>query len=149
PQAGGGLPGAAGAAGTVTLAAANGNHDGTPVNAQVFTATGLTAAHNGGATAFDLAVDAGTTVANGVQARVSYDLTGDGSWDRVETYRYFATDPVAGWEHYTQAAGLQSSSGTLGNLSGGRVRVEIWNAIGGGTTALGTGDRSLVRLPFG
>ncbi|MBB2911320.1 endoglucanase Acf2 [Streptosporangium becharense] len=143
------LPGTAGTPGGVTVAAANGNHDGTPVNAQVFTTAGLTAPYRGGSTAFDLFVDAGTTVANGTQARISYDLTGDGSWDRVETYRYFATDPVAGWEHYTQAAGLYSSSGTLGDLSGGRVRVEVWNAIGGGTTTLGVGDRSLVRLPFG
>ncbi|GAA0821891.1 glycosyl hydrolase [Streptosporangium amethystogenes subsp. fukuiense] len=147
-QSGGGLPGTAGSAGTVTLAAANGNRDGTPTNAQVFTATGLTGTYNGGSTTFDLFVDAGTTVANGTQIRVSYDLTGNGSWDRVETYAYFATDPVTGWEHYTQGAGPQSASGTLGNLSGGQVKVEVWSAIGNGTTALGVGNQSLVRLPF-
>ncbi|MFC7648522.1 glycosyl hydrolase [Streptosporangium lutulentum] len=147
-QTGGALPGTSGTAGNLTLAAAAGNSNGSPVNPQVFTATGLTATHNGGSTAFDLFLDAGATVANGSQVRVSYDLTGNGSWDRVETYRYFATDPVAGWEHYTQAAGLLSSSGTLGNLSGGQVRVEVWNAIGNGTTTLGVGNQSLVRLPF-
>ena len=76
-----------------------------PTNPQVFTATGLNLTYAGGQTAFDLFLDAGTAVGNGVQARVSYDLTGNGTFDRVETYRYFATDPVPGYEHYTQTAG--------------------------------------------
>ncbi len=136
-------------AGTVNVVSAGGaNHDGAPTNARVFTATGLTATYAGSSTSFDLFVDAGGAVGNGVQARVSYDLTGDGSWDRVETYRYFATDPVAGYEHYTAAAGTLSVSGSLGNLAGGAVRVEIWNAIGNGATTLGGGDRSTVVLPF-
>jgi hypothetical protein len=80
--------------------------------------------------------------------RVSYDLTGDGTYDRVETYRYFATDPVAGYEHYTQATGVHSWSGALGNLSNGRVRVEVWSAIGNGASTLGVGNRSTVRLPY-
>lgn len=145
---GGALGGTAGAAGTVSVAAANGNHDGVPTNPQVFTATGLTGAYNGGSTVFALAVDAGTAVGNGVQARVSYDLTGDGTFDRVETYQYFATDPVTGWEHYTEARGLYSGVGTLGNLAGGTVKVEVWNAIGGGATTLGTGNRSKLTLPY-
>ena len=82
-------------------------------------------------------MDSGTSVGNGVQARVSYDLTGDGSWDRVETYAYFATDPVTGVEHYTQARGLASASGTLGNLVNGRVKVELWSAIGTGSSTVG------------
>ncbi|MET7672516.1 glycosyl hydrolase [Micromonospora luteifusca] len=52
---GGGL-GGAGSAATTTVAAANGNHDGTPTNAQVFTATGLNLAYSGGQTTFDLFV---------------------------------------------------------------------------------------------
>ncbi|MFF0821214.1 glycosyl hydrolase [Micromonospora haikouensis] len=145
--AGGGL-GAAGGAGTTTVAAANGNHDGTPTNAQVFTATGLNLAYAGGQTAFDLFLDAGTAVGNGVQVRLSYDLTGNGSWERVETYRYFATDPIPGYEHYTQAAGLHSSSGTLGNLANGTVKVEVWSAIGGSPSTLGLGNQSVVKLPY-
>ncbi|MER5474248.1 hypothetical protein [Streptomyces sp. NPDC002685] len=39
---------------------------------------------------------------NAPQVQLSYDCSGDGIWNRVETYRYFATDPVAGWEHYTK-----------------------------------------------
>ncbi|MFJ6353082.1 glycoside hydrolase family 16 protein [Streptomyces sp. NPDC092046] len=146
----GGAGDAQGSAGTVTLASAGGaNHDGTPVGPQVFTSGPLTRTYDGGATRFDLLVDAGAVVANGQQVRVSYDRTGDGSWDRVETYRYFATDPVPGDEHYTEAAGLRSATGTFGNLVNGRVKVEVWNAIGNGPSTLGTGNRSVVRIPFG
>ncbi|MET9412176.1 hypothetical protein ABZX90_41685 [Streptomyces sp. NPDC002935] len=67
-----------------------------------FTATGLNLAYDGGTPTFDLAVDAGSAVGNAPQVQLSYDCSGDGSWNRVETYRYFATDPVAGWEHYTK-----------------------------------------------
>ncbi|CCH18556.1 glycosyl hydrolase [Micromonospora lupini] len=144
---GGGL-GAAGSAATTTVAAANGNHDGTPTNPQVFTATGLNLAYSGAQTTFDLFLDAGAAVGNGVQVRVSYDLTGNGSWDRTETWRYFATDPVAGYEHYTQAAGLASATGSLGTLSNGTVRVEVWSAIGNNPTTLGVGNQSVLRLPY-
>ncbi len=44
----------------------------------------------------------------------------------METYTYFATDPVSGWEHYTQAAGVKTATGALGNLANGSVRVEVW-----------------------
>ncbi|TNH27217.1 hypothetical protein FHG89_18550, partial [Micromonospora orduensis] len=140
--------GTAGSAATTTVAAANGNHDGTPTNAQVFTATGLNLAYSGAPTAFDLFVDAGTAVGNGVQVRVSYDLTGNGSWDRTETWRYFATDPVSGYEHYTQAAGLASATGTFGALSNGTVRVEVWSAIGSNPSTVGIGNQSVLRLPY-
>ena len=80
--------------------------------------------------AFDLFVDAGTSVGSATQVRISYDLTGNGSWDRVETYRYFPTDPVVGYEHYTQNQQLLSSTGTLGAMTGGKIKVEVWSAIG-------------------
>ncbi|MEH1168721.1 glycosyl hydrolase [Micromonospora sp. CPCC 205539] len=144
----GGRLGAAGAAATTSVAAANGNHDGTPTNPVVFTTTGLTLAYQGGQPTFDLHLDAGSAVGNGVQVRISYDLTGNGSWDRVETYRYFATDPVSGYEHYTQSVGLQSSTGALGNLAGGSVRAEVWSAIGNNPTTLGIGNTSVIRLPY-
>jgi F5/8 type C domain len=147
-QADGGLTPAAGTAGALTLTAAAGNHDGTPANARVFTATGLSATHTGGSTRFDLAIDAGTNVGNGTQVRVSYDLTGDGTWERVETYRYFATDPVPGNERYTEAQGLSSGVGTLGNLADGQVKVEVWNAVGSTPSTLGVGTGSTVVLPF-
>jgi hypothetical protein len=145
--AGNALGSAAAGPSSVTVASAGGvNHDGTPFNQQVFTSSGLSLTYHGGATAFDLFVDSGSA-GNGTQVRVSYDLTGDGSYDRVETYRYFATDPVAGYEHYRQGV-LQSSTGTLGNLTNGRVRVEVWNAIGNGASSLGIGNQSVVNLPY-
>ncbi|MFF9895064.1 glycoside hydrolase family 16 protein [Streptomyces longispororuber] len=142
-------PAAAGASAATLPSAGGANHDGSPHAPQTYTATGVSGAYNGGTTAFDLFVDAGTAVANGQQVRVSYDRTGDGSWDRVETYAYFATDPVPGYEHYTQARGLKSATGAHGTLSGGTVRVEVWNAIGTAPSTLGTGNQSLVRIPYG
>jgi hypothetical protein len=146
---GGGTLGAAGAAGSDTVPSAGGtNHDGSPANQLTYTAAGLNMTYTGATTNFDLFLDSGTSVGNGVQARVSYDLTGDGTFDRVETYNYFATDPVAGYEHYTQAKGVKSSSGTLGNLVNGTVKIELWSAIGSGTSTLGVGDQSVLTLPF-
>jgi len=145
-QADGGLAGP-GVAGTVVVAAAGAN-DGVPHQPQVFTARSLQGSYTGGATRFDLAVDAGTAVGNATQVRLSYDLTGDGSVEREETYRYFATDPVPGAEHYTQAVQLQSSSGAFGDLAGGTVTVQVWSAIGSAPTTLGVGSTSLVELPF-
>ena len=136
------------ATGTVQLAAANCQCDGTPDKAKVFTATKVTKAWTGGSAAFDLAVDAGTAVGSASQVRISYDLTGNGSFDRVETYRYFATDPVAGYEHYTQDRQLLSATGTMGELSRGTVKVEVWNAIGNQPTTLGVGSLSRLDLPL-
>ncbi|RDG37495.1 1,3-beta-glucanase [Streptomyces corynorhini] len=146
---GAGLGDSTGSAASVTLASAGGaNYDGTPNNPQVFTSSGITRTYNGGSTQFDLFVDAGTNIGNGPQVRVSYDRTGDGVWDRTETYQYFATDPLPGYEHYTQAKGLKSSTGSHGNLVNGKVRIEVWNAIGGGAGTLGVGNQSVVRIPF-
>ncbi|WP_436842529.1 glycoside hydrolase family 16 protein [Streptomyces niveus] len=149
-RTGGGLGDATTSGANATLASADGgNRDGTPYNPQVFTSGGITRTHNGGSTQFDLFVDAGTTVANGQQVRVSYDRTGDGTWDRTETYNYFATDPAPGFEHYTQARGLKSSTGSHGDLVNGKVRIEVWNAIGNGASTLGIGNQSVVRIPYG
>ncbi|GIF73991.1 glycosyl hydrolase [Asanoa siamensis] len=144
---------AGGAATTVTLAAANGNWDGTPHNPATFTLCGLRGPVSG-TTAFQLHVDAGGAVAQGVQARVSYDPAGTGTFSRVETYAYFATDPVPGTEAYTQAAGLRSSSGTLAAMTGGCAKLEVWNAIGNAPTTVRVdatateGRQSTVTVPF-
>ncbi|MGW9522568.1 glycosyl hydrolase [Streptomyces diastaticus] len=143
--------GTGGASASDTVASSEGrNHDGTPNKPLVYEAKGVNATLRAGAsTAFRLRVDAGTAVGLGQQARVSYDLTGDGTFDRTETYAYFATDPVPGWEEYTHARGLKSATGTLGDLRGGTVRLEVWNAIGDGTALLGTGgDTSRVVIPY-
>lgn len=134
--------------GTVTLAAANCQCDGTPNNPATFVATGVVRTHTSAATRFDLQVDAGTAVGSAAQIRISYDLTGNGSFDRTETYRYFATDPVPGYEHYTQDRQLLASSGTMGDLTGGTIKVEVWNAIGNQPTTLGTGGLSVLDLPL-
>ncbi|WP_256107408.1 glycosyl hydrolase [Streptomyces sp. ODS05-4] len=151
-RTGGTLTTATGAgAGSDTIASAGGaNHDGAPHQPLVYEARGVNGAvRSGAATAFRLQVDAGAAVGLGQQARVSYDLTGDGSFERTETYQYFATDPVAGWEEYSQARGLKSATGTLGNLRGGTVRLEVWSAIGNAPAKLQTGtDRSVLVIPF-
>ena len=132
-----------------TLHSADGaTHDGTPYQPSVFTASGLSLGYRGGSTSFALTVDSGASVGNGVQIRMSYDLTGNGSWDRVETYRYFATDPVPGAERYTQNAGVVRAGVQLGDLSGGRVQVEIWSALPGGSNPPTVGAESSVMLPF-
>ncbi|MGC9496318.1 glycosyl hydrolase [Streptomyces sp. WG7] len=134
-----------------TIPSAEGrNHDGTPNKPLVYEAKGVNATLKPGAsTTFRLPVDARTTVGLGQQARISYDLTGDGTFDRTETYRYFATDPVTGWEEYNQTRGLKAATGTLGNLSGGTVRLEVWSAIGNGSALLRTGgDTSVVVIPY-
>jgi hypothetical protein len=142
------------AAGTQTVTAANGNWDGNPHNPVTYRTCGITGATNGTATQFALHVDAGGGVGQGIQARVSYDFTGGGTYGRVETYRYFATDPVAGTEQYTQAAGLASSSGTLSAMNHGCVRLEVWNAIGNQPTTVridataADGRQSTLTIPY-
>ncbi|GAB3964826.1 glycoside hydrolase family 16 protein [Streptomyces sparsus] len=148
-RSGGSLGTPASSPGTATLASAGGgNHDGSPHQPQTFTTSGVTGRYNGGATTFDLFVDAGTWVGNGQQVRISYDRTADGTWDRTETYQYFATDPVSGYERYTHSRGLKSSTGSHGDMNGGRIRVEVWNAIGNGPSTLGVGNQSVVHVPF-
>ncbi len=147
--------GAAAATDTVP-SAGGGTFNGTPNNPLVYLVSNVSGTYNSTkSTTFSLYVDAGTNVGDATQARVSYDFTGDGTYDRVETYNYFATNDVAGWEQYTQARGLQSSSGSFANLSNGRIRIEVWSAIGTHTTALrtsataGDGSQSVVVIPFG
>ncbi|GIG38304.1 glycosyl hydrolase [Cellulomonas phragmiteti] len=144
----GSLVRAPGAPGSIEIAPARGVDTASePHDAVVLLATGVTADATGGATAFDLGLDAGQRIGNGTRVSVQYDLTGDGTWDRVEVYRYFATDPVPGAERYTQAVGLDRATGALGDLRGGTVRVALWNAIGSGPSTVSTGD-SVLALPF-
>ncbi|MEU6676348.1 glycosyl hydrolase [Streptomyces sp. NPDC046925] len=152
-RGGGTLTTATGAtAGSDTLASAGGaNHDGTPNQPQVYEAKKVNGTLTAGkSTTFRLQVDAGTAVGLGQQARISYDLTGDGTFDRTETYQYFATDPVNGWEAYSEGRGLKSATGSLGNLKNGTVRLEVWSAIGNAPAKLRTGTSdSTLTIPFG
>lgn len=126
------------------------NRDGTPYDPLVYEVKNVNGSLRAGSgTVFTLKVDAGTHVGHAQQARVSYDLTGDGTFDRVETFRYFATDPVTGWENYSSARqGTHSAAGTLGDLDGGTVRVEVWSALGNGPSALQVGTGSVLTIPF-
>ena len=73
-----------------------------------------------------------------------------------KAYQYFATDPVVGREDYNQTSfgGLKSASGTYSNLANGRVRVEVWSAIGTVSSTLrvnatsGQGQQSKIVIPF-
>ncbi|HEX2622000.1 MAG TPA: family 16 glycosylhydrolase, partial [Phototrophicaceae bacterium] len=157
-RSGGALSTTAGtSASTVAVASAGGtNHDGTPTNPQTFVLTGVNGTYKSGNTLFHLYLDSGTAVGNGVQVRVSYDFTNNGSFDRVETYHYFATDPVSGNEDYnhTSFGGLASSSGSYANLSNGKVQIQVWSAIGNAATNLrvnasaGNGQQSVIQIPF-
>ncbi|MCX2182775.1 glycoside hydrolase [Streptomyces sp. SKN60] len=152
PRSGGTLTTATdGTPGSDTIPSAGGtNHDGTPYRPLVYEARGVNGTlRAGGSTAFRLPVDAGTAVGLGQQVRISYDLTGDGTFERTETYHYFATDPVTGWEEYNQNRGLQTATGTLGNLTGGTVRLEVWSAIGNADSRLRTGAAdSVLVIPY-
>ncbi|WP_159942723.1 MULTISPECIES: glycosyl hydrolase [unclassified Nocardiopsis] len=136
----------------ISVASAGGvNRDGQPPqDPVVLRADGLTGSFTGGGTAFSLPVDSGRGVANAVQVRVVYDLDGDGTDDRTETYRYFATDDLDGWEEYTHGQGLAGQEGSLGDLDGGSVRVELWSALGDQASRVLTGPDggASLTIPF-
>ncbi|GAA1902482.1 hypothetical protein GCM10009716_10460 [Streptomyces sodiiphilus] len=151
PRSGGELTTAQGSESSDTIPSAGGtNNDGTPANPLVYEVHNVKGTlKQGSGTAFTFLVDAGTSVGHAQQVRVSYDLTGDGTFERTETFRYFATDPVPGWEEYSSARqGLHSSSGTLGDLVGGTIRVEVWSALGNGPSTLRVGSGSVLTVPF-
>jgi hypothetical protein len=128
------------------------NRDGDPpANAVVLELTGVSGSFDGGETAFSLPVDSGSAVANAVQVRVEYDFDGDGTVDRTETYPYFATNDVNGWESYTQGSGPSSASGSFADLDGGTVRLRIWSALGTAESGVRTGadGGATLTVPFG
>jgi hypothetical protein len=148
PQTDGTLTAQVAPSGSVELNPSDGQtRDGEPYRPLVYTASNLWLTPTDGTTQFDLAIDAGQTIGSATQVRVLYDLTGDGSWDRTETYRYFATDPEPGNERYTNETGLFAEQGQFGELIGGVVQVQIWSALGEGGTLLELADSS-VLLPF-
>ena len=115
---------------------------------QVFTATGVTQAWTGASGAFDLAVDVGN---GGRQWEPGPDLLRpdwNGSFDRVETYRYFATDPVVGDEHYTQDRQLLSATGTIGAPESRHGQGRGVERIGNQPSTLGVGSLSRLDLPL-
>ena len=137
------LAAAAGTAGTITLAAASGG----PGAPTVLRATGVTATNVVGATAFSLKVDNGATQGAAVQARVTYDWTGDGTVDRTEDYPYFALNDLAGDETYASSS-PSAVTGEWGDLAGGTIGLEVWTVFGGGTPTVTTGGASTLTVPY-
>jgi RHS repeat-associated protein len=142
-----------GSAEAETIASAGGtNYDGNPHVPSSFTFDGLTGAYDSSKSAqFSLRIDSGNNVGNAVQNRISYDFTGDGSWDKTDTYAYFATDPVPGYEQYIQGGGPQSTSGQFANMANGKIKVEIWSALGTAASTVATdasSTPSTVTVPF-
>ncbi|MBL6613069.1 MAG: hypothetical protein ISP45_03575 [Reyranella sp.] len=130
----------------VIASAAGGHYIDQPHDAVVFKAEGLNGHYDGGGTSFTLPVDAGSGVGNGTQLRLSFDFDGNGTTDRTETWQYFETNNVAGWENYTQARGLNSASGAYADFTGGSVTAEVWNTIGTSPVTLHEG--ASVILPY-
>ena len=112
----------------------------------VLTANNLNGTFAGSRTAFDIGVDT-LGVGNATRIRVSYDLTGDGTYDRIETYNYFPTDPVPGYERYTADRGSAEVVGDLGALVDGSMKVELWNVLGNAESTIDLAT-SVVKAPF-
>lgn len=145
-------------ASTDTVPSAGGvNRDGTPTNPLVYQIGNLRGVYQaGGQTQFALFADALNHGQTAVQARVSYDFDGNGTWDRVDSYRYFAINDVTNWEQYTHVIrnGIQFSTGAFADFQGGSIKFEVWSALGNWPIAIRTGvpsgqpNQSRVSVPF-
>lgn len=129
-----------------------------PMNPLVYTITGISGTYDKTmTTAFNLFVDAGINAGEGAQMEVLYDLTGSGTFSRTELYHFFATDPVVGYEDYTQIArgGLETATGSLGDMTNGTIVIKVWDALPGVNAvplslSVGTNPNALsdVVIPF-
>jgi hypothetical protein len=143
------------AASEAITSAGGSNYDGTPTNARTYTISGINGTYNGGqSTAFNLFVDSNTGVGNGVQVQVIYDFNGNGTSLRTETYHYFATNPAADWETYSQNKGIKTTSGSFANMTNGKITIKVWSAIGNSGSSLrvnastANGQQSTISIPF-
>lgn len=139
------------------LSAENGHYINTPNNPIIYQIQDINATYvPTKKTAFQLYLDAGSNIGDGVQVQIIYDCRGTGIATRTETYHFFATNDVPNWEDYTQISfgGLQEATGTLTNMVNGTVIVKIWSAIGRSSPILRTdasladGQQSEVIIPF-
>ena len=135
-----------------TIPSANGgNYDGSPKNPDTYELSGLTATYDASLATQLQAYLNSPSAGNGTQIQIRYDFNGDGKDDALQCYGYFATDgSPASWEQYP-TSGL-ATYGTMADFAGGTVKVQVWNAIGNGTSQISVdspSDRqSYVRLPF-
>ncbi len=131
----------------VTVAAAQGYSVNAPAGAVAVTLDGLNGAYDGsGASGFALALDAGQSVGNGTQLRLSYDFDGNGTIDRIESFDVLPTDDVAGFQSFATTSMIQQQGG-YGDFADGSLTVEIWNAFGPGEVRFDPAASSLT-LPF-
>jgi len=137
-------------AGTDSIPANNPQSPDAVDNPLVYAVTGLTGTYNSSAvTQFDLFVDAGSNAGEAPQVQVIYDMNGDGTNVRTEQYSYFATNAAVDWEDYAHNSrgGLEAghTSGTLGNMTNGTVKIKVWDALPGanyGPISLSVGSTS-------
>lgn len=82
-----------------------------------------------GATLFKLFCDARTDVGEATQLELIYDFNGDGTSVRTEIWNLFPTDPIVGWELYSEAKGLWSMKGGFANFVGGTLTARVWKTF--------------------
>jgi len=104
-------------------------------------------------TRFSLWVDAGTTAGRAIEARISYDFENDGTFDRVETFKYKALDAVDGlFEKYaSDVAGYFLITGdSYRNMTDGLIQLELWQPIGtsAADVIVRVGESSPIFLPY-
>jgi len=119
-------------------------------------------------TSVQLYLDSGAVPSTGVSTRISYDWTGDGSYERVEFWDFFPPNDLAGFEKFVGLGTPNSQTTPNGklitglstlpawrNLTDGVVRVEFWQALTSTTPVYlktdgvdASGHVSLVTIPF-
>jgi len=119
-------------------------------------------------TSIKLYADAGNFPSHGVHTRLSFDWTGDGTYERIEFWDFFPLDDLAGYEMFmglgtpnsptTQQGKLITGLSTLPtwrNLTNGVVRVEFWQALTSFTPVYiktdgvdGLGHVTLITIPY-
>jgi len=131
----------------------------------VYTMTGITGSpyRNTSATIdgtyFELWIDSGTAQGQAFQLIITYDWTGDGSWDRTESFPFFATDPNVGYELYKNSVkNIVTGGGVVGdpysNFFHGKIRLEMWSALAVAgpisirTDTVTSGQLSFITIPY-
>ncbi len=141
---------------TDTIPSAGGaNYDGTIHSPLTYVVSNVSGSYiSGNQTKFKLNLDAPDTIGNGAQVKVSYDFNGDDTYEVAQIYNYFSTNDVINWEEYNETKGIKTTNGTFANMVNGKVKVEVWNAIGNNTQLLRTnattaeGQQSFISIPF-
>jgi len=111
--------------------------------------TKLTGIYNNYFTVVHFWVDSGMQFQS-LNLEISYDWTGDGTWDRIETVKPLLLS--AGnqrWAVLADANGLQSVNGVWNNLFRGSVQIKMW-VIGNSTfpAFVGADSKSYITIPF-